>query len=134
MSMSGRPEWYDRNPLAVGALYESGALAPHATTQRFIYTVPAGRRAVIHSALAAVMRDTAAAPLGSAQALVTTDVSARFTAPQLRDNTVGAVAQQVLAPGAILPAGGVVEGYTTDNSTGGTCLFWLSFSATEFDA
>src|SRR6266478_4432571 len=59
-SLAGRPPFYDRNPLNVGKTFSGVGLAPHGSTQRWVYTVPANRKAFIASAISQVLRNTVA--------------------------------------------------------------------------
>jgi len=55
-----RPEPHDRNPVRQTLTYSGTGIAPHATTQRFSYTVPSGKKAIVLAAQANLQRATAA--------------------------------------------------------------------------
>jgi hypothetical protein len=59
---SDRAAYYDRNPINRTQYYTAAALAPHGVTQRWAYTVPAGKKAFIDVVRASNHRVSAGAP------------------------------------------------------------------------
>ena len=59
---------YDRTPITRVNTYVAGAQAPHATTQRWTYTVPAGKKFTNGVGQASAQRNAVAAPAGPALA------------------------------------------------------------------
>lgn len=133
-----RQQWFDRNPLAVAKAYVNAATAPHATTVRWTYTVPAARKVQLEMVALEVLRDAAAAPVGFASVLVryTPNGGANTTIVRIDtlNNTVGAVNVQSLGGAITGFAGDLFEGVTSDGSTGGSNLYVVTAKFTEFDA
>lgn len=122
------PEYYHRTyPVerAVGGVvsqtgnYNAGGVAPHAATTRWTYTVPTNRAAQIESALVAILRTAAAAPVGTTFATVTATGVSLLYATDI-SNAVGAFTSQQQGESGFLNAGDVLLGQTFDGSTGGT--------------
>ena len=134
LSTRGRLQpWYQANFLPVNKGYISD-LAPAGTTNRWTYTVPANRIAMIMSAYCLILRSSAATTLGGADAII--DINAlttRVLDASLFTNTVGATMQLALGQSAILKAGDVLTGKTYDGSVGGTVSFGMFANIMEFD-
>ena len=133
-----RPFWYDRDPTPVTRVYDA-VTGPHGAIQRWIYTVPAGRKAFVESLTANVTRVTVAAPADISTAYITfaeTDVAPPEV--MLRSATYGNLVDDKdrMATGhsMILLEGNTIRGQTADLSTGGTCYFHVAAKITEFDA
>jgi len=128
-----RLEWYDRNPLKHSDSYDSGSIAPHVLTIRMSYTVPTGKKAFLESCLAKAIRRTVA----TTESTVLSAIKARghrLLLAWLMTNNVGDADSQVIGQSVTLNAGEAVLGETLDQSTGGTCNYYLAIHATEFDA
>jgi len=130
--VSPRAEWYDRNP----SLQTSGwgmDASPHTLTDRFAYTVPTGKKAIVSLLSATIQRRTAATTLGLAQARITMRGTTAISA-LLQNNTVGEGRLIGVGTSALLSAGDQVVGSTSDDSTGGTVAYLLVAHLTAFDA
>ena len=128
-----RLEWYDRNPVGKEFLYQAPTVAPHALVQRFLYTVPTGKKFFLESGLALAIRDAAAGPAD----LVTAYLFARdyrCLAAVLLTNAVGDRAQMNQGRSVIMVDGDRLQGMTGDVSTGGTINYMVSAHGIEFDA
>jgi hypothetical protein len=135
---ASRPDWYDRNPVMVGNIYGGDALAPHALTTRFTYTVPTGKKCYLEYGQLKVTRDgaTATPVKAGCDFPITAGIS---TTPILGiasiiSGTLGATDNQTLGAAIILVAAFAFTGSTFDTSTGGTCGYIVTFKGTEFDA
>ena len=128
----------DRNPTNKGATYGGANIAPHGTTSRFSYTVPAGKKAQLQMGQATILRITAAAPVGIYQAVVLVvhlDANQPWAAYAVSlDNNVGAKSQMNFAGPIDLVAGEQIITSTSDASTGGTVNYNVASSAVEYDA
>lgn len=133
-----RPDWYDRNAVERGGSFTGGAVAPHATTARFTYTVPSGKKFLLEAAVANIVRSAAAAVAGTIECFVrvllqaATSTYAPFST-ELR-NGVGDGVQQTESLQLVCLAGTSVTGFTGDSSTTGTVNYVVSYKGTEFDA
>lgn len=132
---SARTAVYDRNGSGQGSSYNGTGVAPHALTQRWQRTVPAGQTAVVQTVYCAATRRTAAAPVGLVEVVVTAALAGatpRIASMQLGGNAVGDTQQQGFSLALPVPAGGTITGFTADVGTGGTVDYALSFSSVEF--
>lgn len=134
---SGRAQYYDRNPTNVIKSLRTAALAPHTTTQRWSYTVPAARKAYIGGAQSSVDRVTAAAPAAlSFNTIQVTPNGGSLTDwldALIEGNNVDSRAD-IASSGGFMGAGDVIQSEDFDNSTGGTIQYFGSAMITEFDA
>lgn len=125
-------------PSKVNPFYNVAAVAPHAVTTRWTYTVPAGRFCVLESAYAWALRDAAAAPAGLVIALVqytpSGGVSNRVVTAAFLNAAVDTNRQMNWGSELRMKAGDKLEGVTLDLSTGGTVFYSLSAIGTEYDA
>ena len=128
---SGRPQAYDRNPLAISVDADLGLIGPHAITQRWSYTVPAARKFQATSVFGRCQRATAATTPGRALTTVL-DAGTLFTAA-IYTNVAGDKDSAALGTGPFYAAGLLVRGYTSDASTGGTMDYTNSLRGVEFD-
>lgn len=129
-------QYYGRNATYLNGGYGAFAVAPHADTQRFLYTVPANRRAVITSASIHIIRITAAAPLGYAVMYIPANihsVTVYVAVAEINSNGVGDKGQDEIGGLVWLTAGDTAEIRTSDSSTGGTISYRGSFTLVEFD-
>lgn len=130
-------EWFDRNPVVSSKMYQGGAVAPHSTTQRWTYTVPAGKRVFINLLYIHMFRDgTPGTPsLASAWVAINDGVNT-YECGSIKtvSGTLG-YAEGLVVPGfGFLTAGQIIASNTYDNSTGGTFSYRLNMSYVEFDA
>jgi hypothetical protein len=128
-----------RNPSTVVGHFNSGALAPHATTTRWSYTVPPRRRAKVQGAIAAIARNVAAAALGNyaGYVLITrANGGGSFMLVYARTFalTAGTVVSMVQAGEIDLYEGDIMRGDTEDQNAGGTVSYTVSANAIEYDA
>jgi hypothetical protein len=111
-------------------------IAPHAQTNRFTYTVPANRLALIHYAAVHVGRATAATTASNCGGFVyLTNPGGtvfRILHVEFIDNTLQNWRSQVISTNTIIPEGWSVKADTFDNSTGGTITYLISCGITEF--
>jgi hypothetical protein len=133
-----RPAWYDRNPSSQWLGFFNNNTPPHSDTQRWTYTVPSGKKAMLEYASAYVRRSAAATTVGRVQASIRVTPSGggvhTITIAQILTNNVGDSDRMDLGQGFLLFAGDKIEGYTEDTSTGGTVNILLRAKLTEFDA
>jgi hypothetical protein len=133
-----RPVWSDRNPVTITRTYSAGGVAPHAVTQRWIYTVPANKKFNIQLASVFTLRTGAAGPAGVVEALIDFVPAAGATTYIVDLTTIDAAVNSgknfSLGANAVALAGDAIRGYTADPSTGGTNLYNLSLQGLEFDA
>lgn len=130
-------EWIDRNPVYSYIGYTANAVVPHAQTQRASYTVPAAKKAFLHSITLSVTRVTVAAPVGKWGAFTTLENGAviYYIGENYKNsNAVYDSGCLVIAPNILLTAGDILKLYTIDTSTGGTVDYHISAAITEFDA
>lgn len=129
---------YDRAALEIGRRFFSAGIGPHASTQRFTYTVPAGKKCLVESVQAMYLRETVAAPVGLFSALVQVNLLA-VTAIDLAttislNNTVGATDRAIVAPQSTIIATSLLQAFTADAGTGGAVTYLLTAKALEFNA
>lgn len=133
-----RSNWFDRNAASLANTYEAYAVAPHAETTRWTYTVPAGKKFLIGSGAINFQRDAAAAAAAAAGAYIKLTPSGGAATTVLRCMTaLSAVGSpQIIAglQGLILFAADVIDGRTVDSSTGGSFNYAVNLAGAEFDA
>lgn len=133
-----KAQWYDRNPLTDGMAFDTGTIAPHASTTRVTYTVPANRNAMYEYGTAWAVRMTAAgAPLlYESFVFATLSGGGNAICPDARSliNTAGNEVLVNATPQAVLLAGQTLNVGDLDLSAGGTCRFFGAFKFTEYDA
>lgn len=128
----------DRNPLAIPLAYVSEGLNNHSSTQRWSYTVPAGRRALINSAQLLLAVSTDGTTFQWMRAWMWLDTAGGgggdyFLRCQKQVKNNGSTAEASLGPGPLLGPGDSLSVYT---SSDGNFWFGASLTAqiTEFDA
>lgn len=135
---AARPAPWDRNPVNKTQFAANGAVAPHTTTVRWTYTVPAGKKAVLESLMMSVIRVTAAAPQVTAVAHLNYTPSGGsqtlLAQAVLTTNGVNDIQQQTITSLGEMLAGDVVSADDVDSSTGGTVSYAQTLKAFEFDA
>jgi len=130
-------EWFDRNIVIVMKESSLTGTAPHGSTERWRYTVPAGKRAFVAAANLLVTRITAAAPVGQVLAwfgIYDGAASFNLAFAELFNNAIGAQCNTVLPNFGWLTAGQQLYAYTNDLSTGGTTNIYQSAQIIAFDA
>ena len=134
---SGRPAYYDRNPLMISNNYNQ-TIAPAALTVRWTYTVPTARKAYVEQQNSALDRATAAGT--AAQMFAGTRYTpnggsvAVFTYAVANTNTLNQEFSQLMGGSMVMLAGDKNDAVTSDLSTTGTVEFLLNGKCTEFDA
>jgi len=137
-TLIARPAWYDRNPLVVWRQYSGALVAPHSSTERWTYTVPAGKKAYLEVAFAYTTRRTTATTAAQLTIIVSFTPSGGTTAAIMElshwDNTLYISRTQNLAMSIVMLVGDTLNATTSDASTGGTNDFIITAKLTEFDA
>ena len=130
--------WYDRNPKSVLKRYVATDVAPHATTERWSYTVPKGKKAFIEYIGVLIQRITAAGTPGQVTACIDLGVEdatpVSMMAAILITNTAGDIDRDSIGQSLTLNAGEVLKCSTTDLSITGTVRYICVAKITEFDA
>jgi hypothetical protein len=132
-TFSGRPAYYDRNPLDASSQSLQVGIAPLGTTVEITYTVPTGRKAIVTHGYLRLRRVTVAAPVGIAQDFAGTAASS-MSVIRNTVNTVDAVEHRDFGASRVCLAGLTVTTQAADLSTGGTMDHESGLSIIEFDA
>lgn len=128
-----RPEPWDRNPTNASLFYRAVGLAVGGPTQRWTYTVPVRRKALIASMCVRSRRATVSTGAGTIFDYI--DINGVITtAADILSNVVGATDERNLSGPLYLPAGTVIRGFTGDTSIDGTHDAYVGAIITEFDA
>jgi hypothetical protein len=134
-----RSAWYDRNPTTkVYNFYQTQG--PHAITQNWAYTVPAGKKAIVELAQLKIKRSTTPSPMGAVYACIKVTPSGGSIATVLyADLLVGTAAigdadSAQLQGTLALSTGDMIQAADVDSSTGGTVEYSETMKVTEFDA
>ena len=132
-----RPAYYDRNASSGVFSYDAASIAPHALTTRWTTTVAAGKKAIIESGTARLIRQTAATVVGQAniQIVITSGVTQIdlfniFT----YSNTTNVPITGNVPTSSTLYAGETLAATTADSSTGGQLYIGMFGKITTFDA
>lgn len=129
-------QFFGRNPIYGAIIYNGTNIAPHGSTQRATYTVPANRAAVITSIYLKVMRQTAAGTVGLVQAQGLVDFAAGIAGLEnamFINNNPGANDLSIDPGYKFTVAARTIAIYTLDTSLGGTCTYNALISYVEFD-
>lgn len=133
-----RPEWYDRAPRIEHLSYATQGIAPHADVVRFAYTVPAGKKFALQQMLCLTVRDAVAAPVGLATARLrgtpATGGGGGYLSSEFIGNVVGNGYAITNAGVVVCLPGDLIEGMTSDASTGGTVFYRINLQGISFDA
>ncbi len=128
----------ERTPLKVTRLYAAAGVAPHAGTQRWTYTVPASRKAIVEVLHTEVYRDGAPTTAGRCSVFIHYTPSGGSLTRILEWTqlltAVGNEKSSDLAPNMLMLAGDVLTASSYDLSTGGTLLIVASAVISEFAA
>jgi len=127
-------EYYDRNPINRTVNVYLPGIGPHGGTQRWLYTCPANRKALVHRVFGRVIRRTAAANPFDAEIEVYHDGNGPFLRAVIWTNAVNDQDSQTLTALAYVGPGGTLQALSYDNSVGGTVDYEMTYSLTEFDA
>jgi len=131
-------QWYDRNPKNVFNFYGVPGVAPHAETERWIYTVPTGKKAFVEVAMLKVLRWTASTLVNWAGAsihyLPAGGVDHPLIDAWLFASALGTMETVILGQSLLMFSGDVLRGLTADSNADGTVYYFLSSKITEFDA
>ncbi len=128
-----RLSYYDRNLVLRVLVFQIDNLVPHGLTTRDTYTVPVGKKFIIAAVQVSLRRNTAAAPVGMAQAYATIG-GVRVCQAWINNNNVDARHDAILSSQNVVSEGLVVNLVTSDSSTGGTIDYRMSLHGEEFDA
>jgi len=131
--VSPRAEWFDRNPALQISGWGSDSVSPHGLTQRFSYTVPSGKKALITLMNVSIMRVLAGTTADIAQINIQLQAQVIILL-EIKSNTIGDGRYVGVGTLSLLNAGQTLTGYTFDSSTGGTIAYWMELSLTTFDA
>lgn len=118
---------------ATGMLtYNAAAVAPHATTNRWSYTVPSSTAAEVETVGLYSMRDAVAAPANVEWVALFLNGTTRLPLLYQINNTLGFVSSEHLTQYGFGVAGDAFVAQTTDTSTGGSHTYILSMRYREF--
>lgn len=128
-----RPEPWDRNPSNQSQFYRATGLAVGGPTQRWAYTVPTGRKALVASICIRSRRRTVSS--GPATIFDYAEINGAITvATDIVSNVVEAADERNQSGPLYLTAGTVIKGFTGDTSVDGTHDAYIGAIITEFDA
>ncbi len=128
-------EWFDRNPVVQDSNFNA-TVAPHVSTLRLSYTVPAGKKAFVQCAFISTTRMTVAAPVGEVDWQIRHydgTNEAIISMIQNIDNTALKPYNQQVTFNVYMTAGQAIRFYSSDTSTGGTVSYNGQLSVVEFD-
>jgi len=125
--------WYQTNFTPVNNNYSGDSVAPHSVTDRWSYTCPAGRIAMVMLVFLEMMRQTAPTTAGQAALEMILSGTVRICDIRETTSTVGVVKYFGYGQGAILIAGQTILARTQDGSTGGGYMYTLSANVMEFN-
>jgi hypothetical protein len=133
-----RPAWHDRNPSQQLLWYTVNGAAPHSAIDRWTYTVPTGKKAMLEALDGLICILTAATTAGRRKIYVRLTKSGGGSADimnlQISTNGVGDVQTKTLGTSLLMLQGDTITGFTADESVGGTVDYRLMAKLTEFDA
>jgi hypothetical protein len=137
-AVSGRPNYFDRNPIDASLISLQPGLAPHGDANRVSYTVPSNRKALVAAIIHNVKRVTVAGTPGEYDAWVPlmTGGATVVSRMHLREiaNTANTYFRDRAAINEVKKAGDTIEIHDQDASVTGTVDFMTSVLVTEFDA
>lgn len=126
----GIPTWVDKT-----VSYAAAAVGPHGNTNRWTYTVPAGKVAIVEQLLSILIRDTATATPANAVAFVNYTPNGLTAVQVVRatQNTLGVVGQMDKDRANVfsMQAGDVLAAQTLDGSTGGAYTYTIEATIRE---
>jgi len=132
----GRPAWYDRNPVSK-VYYYSVTQDPHTLIERFSYTCPANKKAMVEVMSCRVERRTAATTASTAMAVFNFTPSGGtgyyILKSVIYSNGVGDKEYTALGTTLMMFAGDKIQAMDYDASTGGTVDYYHALKITEFD-
>jgi hypothetical protein len=134
-----RPDWYDRNPKSV-VLSSQAVYSPHGTTQRWTYTVPAGKKAIFELAQLTMRRITVGTVFSGQNCYMSLTPNGGSPYQILYCELLNASPaigdkELVSTQGTIvLCTGDAISVSDQDAGTGGTIEFTEIMKYTEFDA
>jgi hypothetical protein len=134
--LGARLDPWDRKTLALSAYFEGIAVAPHAGTTRYTYTVPTNRKAMLMVWNGYLMRDAVSGAPSFANVAHQLSLSGTaFIAAQQLINIAGAVNEfkSMAHPLPIfMSAADQISSLTSDASVGGTYAIHTALSLLEF--
>ena|SRR5260370_32424790 len=132
--LSGRPAYYDRNPLLnLTAAYSAAAVAPHAQVQRTSYTVPSGKKTIVALVNMSVLKTTVSTATGKGRAIMQSAGNFLYLA-QIFALAAGTSDHAYGAAQLLLIAGNSCQILTDDAATGGSNDYDGVIQGFEFDA
>ena len=130
-----RPQYYDRIQTNITQGYKADGIAPHGTTQRTSYTVPAGKLGYCDFIYGVLLRDSAPGSEGTARITFVYTPSGGGSTDMMtvmfKDPNVGYTQHDGAGPFGFMQAGDVLEIKTVDQSTGGTIHYQSVFKVAE---
>lgn len=135
--VGSRPAHYDRNPRVVTMGHQGAGIAPHTTTIRTTYTVPAGKKTFIESASAFLVRDVVAGTPGRSRAYMDVTPSGGsgviVAYAAIHQGTLGDASRSASSPLGTMFPGDVLRILSTDAAVGGSCEYASHAMLVEFD-
>jgi len=136
-SAVARPDWYDRNPVVQNNYY-TGVVVPHTETERWTYTVPAGKKAMVEHLSLFMRRTTAPTTVGLAALIIYYRPSSGgetiLCGIEFSDATAETYRALALGHNITMLAGDRLRAATFDLSTGGYVKYVAAAKVVEFDA
>ena len=130
-------QWYDRNPISIERSYYGDNL-PHTSTQRWSYTVPSGKKAILEICFAVILRvsaaETADEVIGGIWIQPSGSSNVAIVYTTMLTNNVGDMDKTSLGQSLTLKAGDILQAITQDLGTGGLIRYRIAAKITEFDA
>lgn len=134
---SGRPAFYDRNPLNVGTSFNAFAVGPAGLTNHTTFTVPTGKKAYIPGVMAEQSRRTVATTMQTNLLGISATLSGNgidLLQVTSFNNVVGDKVLGTLGLQLYALAGDVITTNSQDASTGGTVDQQYTLPIWQFDA
>lgn len=130
--------WYDRNSKTTIMNYSGQNIPPHAAATRWVYTVPAKRKAFVELVELKIMRWTAASAAAWAFAALHYIPSGGVDSPLfdawLMDTAVGVRENITVGQSMLMFEGDQIYATTGDVSPDGSIFYFITAKITEFDA
>jgi hypothetical protein len=137
----GSAQWYDRNPTTVLRFYNSDSIAQHGLTDRWTYTVSAGKKAFVESLFIRLVRNVAVGAPPGVRVLAHIALNivggvglSEVWACELVTGLAGEKDSLVLGQSITLKEDDVITAQTVDPNGTGSVNYCLASKITEFDA
>ena len=129
-------QWFDRNPLSLAFAYHE-TVGPHPLTERWTYTVPVGRKALIGSSSCTIAPTVAPTTPGDTSVDIRIDPLASAEASVLlahyNSSLLSIPSYNVGAGIILLNAGDIIRATTEDLAIDGTNHLFVGCAISEFD-